>query len=62
MAQSVKHLTSAQGMISRFVGSSLALDSMLAVQGLLGILSPSLPLFLPKLHSSLSLSQNKYIF
>ena len=44
MAQSVKRLTSAQVMISQFVGLSPALVSMLTVQSLLGILSLSLPL------------------
>ena len=42
VAQLVKRLTSAQVMISRFVGSSPALGSELTAQSPLGILSPSL--------------------
>ena len=42
VAQSVKCLTSAQVMISQFVGSSPASGSMLTARSLLGILSPSL--------------------
>ena len=42
VAQSVKRLTSAQVMILRFVSLSLALGSVLSVQSLLRILSPSL--------------------
>ena len=50
VAQSVGHLTSAQVMISRFVGSSPRLRSVLVAQSLLGILSlPPLSLPLPPL-------------
>ena len=47
MAQSVKHPTSAQGMISRFMGSSPTLGSVLTAQSLepaSGSVSLSLPL------------------
>ena len=44
MAQSVELLTSAQVMISWFVGSSAVSGSVLTVWSLLGILSFSLPL------------------
>ena len=62
MAQSVKHPTSAQVMISQFVGSSPALGSVLTAQSLepaLDSVSPSLsaPLPPPPLSFSLSLSQ-----
>ena len=46
VAQVVKPLTSAQVMISRFVGLSSALDSTLAIWSLLGILSLPLSLCL----------------
>ena len=42
LAQQVEHPTLAQVMISWFVSSSPALDSVLTVWSLLGILSPSL--------------------
>ena len=45
VAQSVEHLTSAQIMISQFLGSSPTLDSVLTVQSLLWILC--LPVSLP---------------
>ena len=48
VAQSVKHPTSAQVMISQFVGSSPTMGSVLIVQNSPGILSPSVsapPLF-----------------
>ena len=64
VAQLVKHLTSAQAMISWFLSLSLALGSLLSAQSLLQIpslpLSPSLSLSLPLLCSyvrSLFLSQ-----
>ena len=57
VAQSVKRLTSAQVMISRFVGSSPASGSVLTVRSMLGILSLSLPH--PLLACSLCVSQNK---
>ena len=44
MAQSVRHLTLAQVMISQFVGLSSALGSVLSAQSWLGILSPHEPL------------------
>ena len=59
---SIRLLISALAMISRFMGLSTMLDSVLTAQSMLGILSPvSLPLF-PLTHAfalSLSLSQNK---
>ena len=58
MAQSVKRPTSAQVMISQFLGPTPALGSVLTVQNLLGVLSLCLSLSLP-LPYSLSLSQNK---
>ena len=60
VAQLVKHLTSAQVMISRFMGSSPVLGSVLTARSLLGILSLSLSLSLsasPLFSLSLSLSQ-----
>ena len=57
--QSVEHLTSAQVLISRLVGSSLALGSVLTVQKLEPFsdsVSPSLSLPLSHLHS-MSVSQ-----
>ena len=65
MAQSVKHLTSAQVVISRFVGSSPVSGSVLTAQNLeptSDSVSPSLcapPLLVlsPSLSLSLSLSQ-----
>ena len=59
-AQSVKHLTSAQVMISRFMSSNPASGSALPVQHLLGILSlcPS-PTCSLSLSLSLSLKTNK---
>ena len=58
MAQSVKHLALdlAQVTVSWFVGWSLTLGSVLMVQSLLGILSPSFSASPPLM---LSLSQNK---
>ena len=44
LAQSVVHLTSAQVMISRFVGSSPALGFLLSTQSPLWILCPHLSL------------------
>ena len=46
VAQSVKHLTSAQVVISRLVSSSPASGSVLTARSLLGILSVSLYLCL----------------
>ena len=53
VAQSVQRLTSAQVMISRFVGSSPASGSVLTAQSLKAAsdsVSPSLSLLLPSLH------------
>ena len=60
-AQSVKYSTSAQKMISRFVGWSPALGSVMTAQSLepaSGSASPSLPLSRSR-SVSLSLSKNK---
>ena len=63
--QSVKRLTLAQVMISRFVSPSPMSGSVLIAQSLepaSDSVPPSLSLLLPRLCSvSLSLSQNKYI-
>ena len=63
MAQSVKHLTLAQDMISWFVGSSPALGSAVAVRSLPGILSlshtHSLTCSLPLPHSCAVSLKNK---
>ena len=58
VAQSVKCLTIAQVMISRFVSSNPASGSMLTAQSLLGILSPTLSAP-PLLTLSLSFKTNK---
>ena len=58
VAQSVKHLTSALVMISRFVGSSPVSASVLSVQSRLWILGPFLSA-LPWLVLSVSLKINK---
>ena len=61
VAQSVRHLTSAQVMISRFVSSSPVSGSKLTVRSLLGILSPSLsaPTLLA-LYQSIKCSDNPH--
>ena len=56
VAQSVKHLTSAQVMISQFVGSSSALVSVLTAQSLSLLRGPCLPLCSSLLTVSLCLS------
>ena len=56
VAQSVKHLTLAQVMISRFTGSSPALGSVLAVQSLLRILCLPLSAAPPPLVLSLKIN------
>ena len=59
MAQSVKHLTSAQVMILRFVSSSPVLGSVLTAESLesaLDSVSPSISISLPHL-CSVSLSK-----
>ena len=64
MAQWVKHPTSAQVMISRFVGSSPASGSVLTARSLepaSDSVSPSLSLPLPAHTLSLSLSKTKYL-
>ena len=61
MAQSVKHPTSAQVMISRFVGSSSASGSVLTAQSLEpdsdSVSAPPLPVLCLSLSLSLSLSK-----
>ena len=64
VAQSVKHLTSVQVMISRFMSSSPVSGSVLTVQSLLGILfhslsAPLLFLYAHMLARSLSLKISK---
>ena len=59
VAQSVKHPTSAQVMISWFVSSSPASDSLLSAQSLLQILCPPLSLCPSPAHAHGSLSQKK---
>ena len=61
MAHQVKHPTSAQVMISRFVGSNPASGSALTVQSLLGILSLPLSLCL-MLSFSLKISKLEKFF
>ena len=59
MTQLIKHLISAQVVISRFVGSSPMLGSALAARSLLGILSPYLSRPYPHAHTrSLSLARS----
>ena len=65
VAQLVKHLTSAQVMISWFVGSSPASSSALTAQNLesaVDSVSPSLSLPLPHSHSASFSLKNKHFF